>query len=312
MRTIGERRRAPGRLDRRDGLGHALPGRRPRPAHHPRARRRHPLGHARDLATGRARRRRHGRGRRSRRADQPRRRRARRPSATRSAPSPPRPKRSSPPPWAATGSCAVSVAPIPPTEDLAPFPARPPEVPVVSAARSTSTASTSRPTTSSTANASDHATTFEDRSPSTGVEARRRRARRRTRGRPRRSTAALDALRRVGGARPSERGGVPRPPGRPDRPRRRDDRPRGVPGHGHARREPATARHRPRRAQLSRLRRPRRGLRATPAGPRTAPHNTVLRMPAGPDRRHHARGTPRSCSRRGSARRRSPRATPSS
>ncbi len=40
----------PGRLHRRDGLGHALPRRRPRPAHHARAGRRHPLGHARRVA----------------------------------------------------------------------------------------------------------------------------------------------------------------------------------------------------------------------------------------------------------------------
>ncbi len=93
-----------------------------RPTHHPRARRHPPLRDARDVAAGRARRRRHRRGRGARRAHEPRRRLARPPSATRSARSRPRPKRSSPPRWAVTGSSAVSDVLTPPTGRRCPSP----------------------------------------------------------------------------------------------------------------------------------------------------------------------------------------------
>ncbi len=46
MLTLVGDARAPGRFDRRDGLGHALSRRRHRPTHHARAGRHHPLGHA--------------------------------------------------------------------------------------------------------------------------------------------------------------------------------------------------------------------------------------------------------------------------
>ncbi len=50
MRTLRQRCRPPRRLYRRDGLGHALPRHRHRSTHHARARRRHPVGHARPMS----------------------------------------------------------------------------------------------------------------------------------------------------------------------------------------------------------------------------------------------------------------------
>ena len=71
---LRQRARRPGGVDRRDGVGHALPRRRHRPDHHARPRRPALHRHARELAPRRAGRRRRGRGRRAGPAHQPRRR----------------------------------------------------------------------------------------------------------------------------------------------------------------------------------------------------------------------------------------------
>ena len=111
IRTHRQRRGAPGRQHRRDGVGHALPRRRHRPHHHAAARRRAAVRHAGDLPHGLPGRRRRGRGRGPRHAAQPHRRGPDARSAPTSAPSPPRARRCSPPPRAATGSSAASASP---------------------------------------------------------------------------------------------------------------------------------------------------------------------------------------------------------
>ena len=111
MRTHRQRRGRAGRQHRRDEVGHALPRRRHRPHHHPAPRRRAAVGHPGELPHGLSGRRRRGRGRGPRHAAQPHRRRARPRSAPTSARSPPRARRCSRPPWAATGSSAASASP---------------------------------------------------------------------------------------------------------------------------------------------------------------------------------------------------------
>ena len=105
---VRQRRGRPGRYDRRDEVGHALPRRRHRPHHHPLPGRRAAVRHPGQLPARPARRRRRGRGRGPRPAHQPHRHRPRPRSAPTSAPSPPSPRRCCPPRSAATGSSAAS------------------------------------------------------------------------------------------------------------------------------------------------------------------------------------------------------------
>ena len=86
---LRQRRGGPGRVDRRDGVGHALPRRRHRPHHHPVPRRRAAVRHPGQLPPRPAGRRRRGRGRGPGPAHQPHRHRPHRRSAPTSAPSPP-------------------------------------------------------------------------------------------------------------------------------------------------------------------------------------------------------------------------------
>ena len=283
----------PGRLDRRDGLGHALPRRRPRAAHHARPGDVILSGTPADVAAGRARRRRRAsRSRGSARSTNhivegpaPGERRGRRP-AHRDRGGPARP------PSAATGSTAASAVPLPTDARPAALPARRARGSRREPARSTSTASSVSP---------DHYIDGErvgvgdapsrTARPSTGrCKLGRRRARRRRRRPTPRSARRPRRVPRLGrrSAPRSARAILHRLADLIDARRRARIADGRVPRHGDARREPARcassrrgARNFRAYADLAAAYEPRRW-------DSNGTDNAVLRMPAGPDRRHHA------------------------
>ena len=281
----GQRRRAPVRLHRRDGLADGLPRRRPGEAHHARPGRPHPHRHARRVAAGRARRRRHRRGRGARRADQPRRRlphpglgRGRR-AAHRHRGGPARR------PWAATGSTAGSAGRCPPTATSCRARASPRGTPREPRRRRRGLG-LDRPLHRRRASLVAHHLRG-PLAPRLVPQAGRRRARRsgRGRGRGRRGGRRVPGL---GRARPR---GAPRAPAPPRRPHRR-----------------ATSRASPRSSAstwgcsrracaCASSTAPRATSAPTPTWPRptgaarwdsNGTHNEVQRMPAGPTVGHHA------------------------